>query len=167
MILHEDVYDTVLERLKKAYGSILTKMGDPLDSGVLYGPLHSKVSVDLYKQAIEDAVKAGGKVEFGGKAIDTEGHFVEPTIITGLSHDAGVVHKETFAPIVYILKCKNIDEAIRWNNEVDQGLSSSLFTQNLENVFKVRLVSARAKLSLMLNFCLFSGWAPRAPTAAS
>jgi aldehyde dehydrogenase family 7 protein A1 len=144
MILHEDVYDTVLEKLKKAYGSIMKKVGDPLDAGTLYGPLHSPVSVDLYKQAIKDAVAAGGKVEFGGNVIKGEGNFVEPTIITGLAHDAAVVHRETFAPIVYILKCKSVDEGIRWNNEVEQGLSSSLFTQNLGNVFKVRILSANS-----------------------
>lgn len=65
------------------------------------------------------------------------GNYVEPTIITGLAHDAPMVHTETFAPIVYILKTKCIDEAISWNNEVKQGLSSSLFTQNLGNIFKV------------------------------
>nr|XP_042900559.1 alpha-aminoadipic semialdehyde dehydrogenase isoform X2 [Parasteatoda tepidariorum] len=64
------------------------------------------------------------------------GNFVEPTIITGLSHDSEIVHQETFAPIVYILKTSNVDEAIQWNNEVKQGLSSSIFTQNLGNVFK-------------------------------
>lgn len=78
-----------------------------------------------------------GKVVFGGKVMEREGYFVEPTIITGLPHDASVVHKETFAPIVYILKCSSVDEGISWNNEVKQGLSSSLFTQNLANVFKV------------------------------
>jgi len=61
---------------------------------------------------------------------------VEPTIITGLAHDAPVVLRETFAPIVYILKCKSVDEAMEWNNEVEQGLSSSLFTQNIGNIFK-------------------------------
>ena len=57
------------------------------------------------------------------------GNFVEPTIITGLPHDAPVVHREAFAPVLYILKCSSLDEAIAWNNEVEQGLSSSLFTQ--------------------------------------
>ena len=117
----------------------MNKVGDPIDSGTLYGPLHSKTSVDLYKAALDEAVKAGGKIEFGGKVIEREGNFVEPTIITGLPHDAPVVHKETFAPIVYILKCKSIEEGIAWNNEVEQGLSSSLFTQDLGNIFKVSL----------------------------
>ena len=136
IILHESVHDEVLERLKKAYASIMKRIGDPLDDGTLYGPLHSEQSIANYKQSIEEAVKAGGKIEFGGNVLERDGNYVEPTIISGLSHDAGVVHKETFAPIAYVLKCKNLDEAIRWNNEVDQGLSSSLFTKNLENVYK-------------------------------
>lgn len=71
--------------------------------------------------------------------IDREGFYVEPTIVTGLPHDSPVVHKETFAPIVYMLKCDSLDEAIQWNNEVKQGLSASLFTQDLGNVFHVSL----------------------------
>lgn len=78
-----------------------------------------------------------GKVVYGGKVIEREGNFVEPTIITGLPHDSPVIHRETFAPIVYILKCASVDEGISWNNEVKQGLSSSLFTKSLGNVFKV------------------------------
>ena len=72
----------------------------------------------------------------GGKVMDRPGNYVEPTIVTGLPHDAPIVHKETFAPILYVLKFKELAEAIQWNNEVDQGLTSSLFTQTVENVFK-------------------------------
>jgi aldehyde dehydrogenase family 7 member A1 len=71
------------------------------------------------------------------QTIDRAGYFVEPTIITGLAHDAPIVHDETFAPIVYVLKCKDMDEAMRWNNEVKQGLSSSIFTKDLGRIFKV------------------------------
>ena len=67
---------------------------------------------------------------------DRRGNFVLPTIVTGLPHDHPLVLRETFAPIVYVLKVKNVDEAIAVNNEAKQGLSSSLFTQNLANIFK-------------------------------
>lgn len=69
---------------------------------------------------------------------DRPGFFVEPTIVTGLKHDSPLVQTECFAPIVYVLKCDSIDEAIKCNNEVPQGLSSSIFTQSIENIFKVR-----------------------------
>ena len=103
-----------------------------------YGPLHSKKGVEGYLQTIKEAVEAGGQIEFGGKTIEREGNYVEPTIISGLDHNSPVVLRETFAPIVYLLKTKSLEEAIEWNNEVEQGLSSSLFTKNLGNVFKVR-----------------------------
>lgn len=134
IIVHEKVYDVVVERLKKAYSKI--RIGDPTEPGTLYGPMHTKQGVDMYFQTIDQAKSLGGKVECGGKAVEMPGNYVEPTIITGLSHDSEVVHRETFAPIVYILKTSSVDEAISWNNEVEQGLSSSLFTQNLSNVFK-------------------------------
>lgn len=136
LILHETLYDTVVDRLVKAYGSFMPRIGDPLEDGVLYGPMHSQQGVDGYLTTIEEAQALGGKVLFGGKVLDRDGYYVEPTIITGLPHNSPVVQRETFAPIVYVLKCTSVDEGIKWNNEVKQGLSSSLFTQNLANVFK-------------------------------
>ena len=70
------------------------------------------------------------------QVIDRPGNYVQPTIVTGLAHDAPIVQKETFVPILYVLKFTEVEEAIQWNNEVDQGLTSSIFTQNVENVFK-------------------------------
>lgn len=103
----------------------------------LYGPLHNQCAVNNYKNTIAEAVQQGGIIECGGKEIDREGCFVEPTIITNLPHDAPVIQKETFAPIVYVLKATSLDEAIEWNNEVNQGLSSALFSTNISSVFKV------------------------------
>ncbi|XP_063591107.1 alpha-aminoadipic semialdehyde dehydrogenase-like [Penaeus indicus] len=136
LILHEKVHDEIVERLVKAYKNFMPRLGDPLDDGVLYGPMHSQQGVDGYLAAVKEAVSLGGKVEFGGNVIDREGFFVEPAIVTGLPHDSPVVHRETFAPIVYALKCPSLDTGIQWNNEVNQGLSSSLFTQKLGSVFK-------------------------------
>ncbi|XP_064461408.1 alpha-aminoadipic semialdehyde dehydrogenase-like [Ornithodoros turicata] len=134
IIVHHELYDDLLSKLKKAYTQV--RIGDPLESSTLCGPLHTPRAVEEYLEAVEEAKKLGGKVEHGGKRVDGPGNFVEPTIVTGLPHDAAVVHRETFAPIVYVLKCNDLDEAIKWNNEVEQGLSSSLFTQNIGNVFK-------------------------------
>ncbi|KAF4528730.1 hypothetical protein B566_EDAN008996 [Ephemera danica] len=136
LILHDKVYDEVLGGLKKAYEQVIKRLGDPLDDGVLYGPMHSKVGVEQFQRAVDAAVQQGGKIEFGGKVKNGPGFFVEPTIISGLAHNAPIVHEETFAPIVYVLKCSNMDEAIRWNNEVKQGLSSSIFTKDLGAIFQ-------------------------------
>jgi len=136
IIVHESLYDEVLQRLIKAYGQIISRIGDPLDEGTLYGPMHSKQGVELFTSTITAIKAAGGKLEFGGKVFDRPGNFVEPTIVTGLAHDSKIIHTETFAPIVYILKTKSLDEAISWNNEVKQGLASSIFTRDVANVFK-------------------------------
>lgn len=71
------------------------------------------------------------------QVLNKPGFFVEPTIVTGLPHDSPIVHTECFAPIVYVLEAQNLQEAIEWNNEVNQGLSSSLFTSNLGKIFEV------------------------------
>lgn len=136
LILHKKVKNEFLGKLKTAYNSILKRVGDPLEDGVLYGPLHNQQAVDKYKTAIEKAVKAGGTIEFGGKQIQRPGFYVEPTIISGLSVEAEVVQQETFAPIVYILEANSLEEAIDLNNGVEQGLSSSLFTKSIGNIFQ-------------------------------
>ncbi|XP_003387720.1 PREDICTED: alpha-aminoadipic semialdehyde dehydrogenase-like [Amphimedon queenslandica] len=132
LILHESVYDEILKRLIKAYGQV--KIGDPLDEGVLYGPLHNQAAVDTYVATIKEIKEQGGTIECGGNVINREGYYVEPTIVTGLQHDNELVMRETFVPILYILKSTSIDESIKWNNEVEQGLASSLFTQSIERM---------------------------------
>ncbi|XP_037030436.1 putative aldehyde dehydrogenase family 7 member A1 homolog [Bradysia coprophila] len=137
LIIHESLYDKFLSELVRRYGNLLkNKVGHPLESATLFGPLHNQVAVDNYKNTINEAVQQGGKIEFGGKTIDRPGFFVEPTIISNLKHNAPVIMKETFAPIVYVLKAKNLDEAIEWNNEVDQGLSSAIFTKDITSIFQ-------------------------------
>lgn len=136
LILHEAVYSEVLERLKKSYSQVLKRIGDPLDADTLYGPMHSERGVEQFKAALLEVKAQGGKIEFGGKEIDRPGNYVEPTIVTGLTHDSAIVHHETFAPIVYVFKTKSLDEAIAWNNAVNQGLASSVFTKDISNVFK-------------------------------
>lgn len=109
-----------------------------MEPGTLYGPLHTRQAVEMFQKAVKDAVEQGGTVVCGGRILDRPGNFVEPTVVIGLKHDAEIVHRETFAPIVYVLKFCDLNQAIDWNNEVKQGLSSSIFTTNLNTVFKVK-----------------------------
>nr|XP_055063018.1 alpha-aminoadipic semialdehyde dehydrogenase [Misgurnus anguillicaudatus] len=134
LMLHESLHDKVVERIAKAYKQI--RIGDPWDPNTLYGPLHTKQAVEQYLAAVEQAKQQGGTVVCGGKIIERPGNYVEPTIITGLPHDAPIVHTETFVPILYVLKFKTEDEAFAWNNEVKQGLSSSIFTRDMGRVFR-------------------------------
>ncbi|MFN3702808.1 aldehyde dehydrogenase family protein [Thermomonas sp.] len=132
LIVHESIYADVLAKLVTAYKQVESRIGDPTDPANLMGPLNSKDGVDAYLDAIAKAKAAGGTVETGGAAIDRPGNFVLPTIITGLTNDAEIVQHETFAPILYVMQYKELDEAIEMQNAVPQGLSSSIFTTNLK-----------------------------------
>jgi acyl-CoA reductase-like NAD-dependent aldehyde dehydrogenase len=108
--VQEEIYDEVLARLRVAYEQIETRVGEALHDNVLFGPLHTKQSVKLYEAAIEQVKKSHGQIFYGGNVYrDRKGNFVQPTIVTGLAHDSPIVHEETFAPILYVLKCKVLD----------------------------------------------------------
>lgn len=132
LIVHESIYDAVLATLIKAYRQVEGKIGDPTDPANLMGPLNSKGAVQQFLAAIEKAKASGGTVETGGTVLERAGNFVLPAIVTGLKNSDEVVQHETFAPILYVMKFKTLDEAIDMQNAVPQGLSSSIFTQNLK-----------------------------------
>ncbi|MEE4245679.1 MAG: aldehyde dehydrogenase family protein [Kangiellaceae bacterium] len=133
LIVHENIVDKVIEHMVSAYGQV--QIGDPLDTNTLMGPLIDQTAVNNFEQAVAKAQSEGGEVLFGGKAIDGPGHFVEPTIIRA-ENDWSAVQSETFAPIVYIMTFKTIEQAIEMNNAVRQGLSSAIFTMNVQNAEK-------------------------------
>lgn len=130
LFVHESIYEKLATALKHAYQKIT--IGDPLDQKNLLGPLIDQHAVDHFVRSVEDAKKAGGKVLFGGKAIAGKGYFVEPTLIAA-ENDWKVVQRETFAPILYLIKYKSIDEAIALQNNSRYGLSSAMFTDNLRH----------------------------------
>ncbi len=133
LIVHESVYDDVLAKLVTAYKQVEKKIGDPTDPANLMGPLNSSDAVDAYLDSVAKAKASGGTVETGGAALtDRKGNFVLPTIITGLTNDAEIVQHETFAPILYVMKYRDLEDAIDMQNAVPQGLSSSIFTTNLK-----------------------------------
>ena len=88
--------------------------------------------------------------------MERPGFFVQPTIITGLKANDPVVMTECFAPILYVLKCQSLDDGIAINNSVDQGLSSSLFTQNLGHIFKVSFFKTIFKLNIKFGKVFFN-----------
>jgi aldehyde dehydrogenase (NAD+) len=133
LFVHEKIFDDVLGKLQSAYQQVESKIGDPTLATTLMGPLNSKAAVDQYTAAIAKATASGGTIVTGGKALaDKPGNFVLPTIVTGLKNSDDVVQTETFAPILYAMPFKSIDDAIEQQNGVPQGLSSAIFTQNLK-----------------------------------
>jgi aldehyde dehydrogenase (NAD+) len=108
------------------------RIGDPLDSNTLMGPLIDEKAMDCLDDAIASVKKAGGEILYGGKRLDGPGNFVEP-VIAMAQNEWDIVQEETFGPILYLISYKDLDEAISYQNGVVQGLSSSIFTDNLQH----------------------------------
>jgi aldehyde dehydrogenase (NAD+) len=132
LIIHESVYDKFTSMLTNAYAQL--RIGDPLDQGNHVGPLIDRDAVDMYLKAVDECRREGGKF------------LVEPGVVSGIGYESGcyvkpciaevspsfnVVRKETFAPILYVMKYSNIEEAVNMQNDVPQGLSSAIMTLNM------------------------------------
>ncbi len=131
LFLHADIAEALTQRLVNAYKQV--RIGDPLDPATLMGPLIDEGAVRDYERAIESAVAQGGELLVGGSRVDRPGHFVLPTIIRA-RHDLPICQHETFAPILYISTYTDLADAIQWQNDVPQGLSSSIFTDSFRQV---------------------------------
>jgi aldehyde dehydrogenase (NAD+) len=130
IIVHEDIYDELKNKLVNAYSQV--KIGNPLDSGTLMGPLVNENAIVDYENAVNKIKESGGSILCGGTRIDMDGNFVEPTIAE-VQNEWDIVQEETFAPILYIMKFKSIKGALNMHNDVPQGLSSSIFTNDIKN----------------------------------
>jgi aldehyde dehydrogenase (NAD+) len=131
LIVHEDIKQTLVERLKAAYKSV--PVGNPLEKGTLVGPLIDKRSFEAMQSALAAAKSQGGKVHGGERVLSDafpDAYYVAPAIVE-MPGQSEIVKEETFAPILYVIGYREIEEAIALNNDVSQGLASSLFTMNL------------------------------------
>lgn len=147
IIIHQSIYHQVIELLINAYRQI--PIGDPLGDSfdksddesssvnkkVLMGPLISEEAVDQYSQALLEVEKWGGEIIYGGRILPGTGYYVEPSIVRAENH-WDIVQKETFAPILYVMTFNHINEAILLQNNVPQGLSSSLFSNDFRHIEK-------------------------------
>ncbi|MBL7765204.1 MAG: aldehyde dehydrogenase family protein [Chitinophagaceae bacterium] len=137
LIIHEKVYKKFTEKLVNAYKQI--KIGNPLDQKNHVGPLIDKDAVQAYLNAIETAKQEGGKILVEGGVLKGKGYesgcYVKPCIIEA-KNSFGIVQHETFAPILYVMKYKTLDEAIAMQNDVPQGLSSAIMTVNMREAEK-------------------------------
>jgi aldehyde dehydrogenase (NAD+) len=135
LIIQDSIYDKTLNVLKNAYAQL--KIGDPLDANNHVGPLIDKKAVDDFVNAIERAKQEGGKIIAGGRVLEGDGYesgcYVEPCIIEA-KNEFEIVQEETFAPILYLIKYSTIADAIHIQNDVPQGLSSSIFTLNMREM---------------------------------
>lgn len=137
LIIHESIYDEVKTKLSSAYTQL--KIGNPLDESNHVGPLIDKMAVEMYLTAIEKAKSEGGNVLVEGGVLEGNGYesgcYVKPVIIEAKNHYE-IVQDETFAPILYIMKYSDLEEAIEMQNGVKQGLSSAIMTTKLRDAEK-------------------------------
>ncbi|MFO8234507.1 MAG: aldehyde dehydrogenase family protein [Bacteroidales bacterium] len=134
IIIHESIYEDVKKRLLNAYEQVAQKIGNPLNPDNIMGPLIDTSAVEVYKEALKQAKEEGGKIIFGGEVLSggeyDAGTYVTPALVEAENHYQ-IVQEETFAPILYLIKYKDFDEALKLHNDVPQGLSSCIFTLNV------------------------------------
>jgi aldehyde dehydrogenase (NAD+) len=134
LIIHKSVYNRVKNSLINAYNSASKRIGNPLDPDILVGPLIDGYAVSAFTSALNKVRKEGGRILFGGEILGGSkyklGNYVVPALVEAENHFE-IVQEETFAPILYLIKYENIEEAIELNNSVPQGLSSAIFSTNI------------------------------------
>ena len=141
LFIHDDVYDDLIPRLKKSYANL--SIGNPLDEGVLVGPLIDKAAFEAMENALAKAKSIGADITGGDRALEEEyqnAYYVQPAIVE-MGGAADNVMDETFAPILYVFKYKDLDDAITRQNAVPQGLSSAIFTTDIREAEKFTAAS--------------------------
>ena len=133
LIVHESIIEELTSKLVKAYDQV--RIGDPLDPETLMGPLVDQDAVETMMKALQLIPQQRGRVVAGGKRIERSGFYVTPAIVR-VPGNTQLVCEETFAPILYVMPYKNLEEAIKLHNEVPQGLSSAIFTESLKTAEK-------------------------------
>lgn len=128
LIVHEDIYDMVMAKLSNAYMNLLPFIGNPMDSKTLIGPMIDQASVNRMKEVLIDCMDQQYRVQGGA---DLGNCLVTPAIVE-VTEQCEIVKTETFAPILYVMKYKTLEEAIALQNDVPQGLSSCIFTDNMQ-----------------------------------
>jgi len=133
LIIHKSIYEIVKEKLVQAYTQLENRVGDPLDPNTLIGPIIDKAAVKNFLNALDSLKKQGGKIIYGGEILTgfPSELYVSPALAEVENHWP-IVQEETFAPLLYLIKYKNFDEALDLQNNVPQGLSSAIFTRNFQ-----------------------------------
>lgn len=134
--VHKSVKAAFMEKLVAAMKAV--KAGNPSEIDNLdMGPLIEAKSLDSIEKKVEKAIQQGAKLVLGGKRIGTKGYFFEPTILDEVTQKMSIIQEETFGPVLPVVEYENIDDAIAWANDCEYGLTSSIYTQNLDKAFKL------------------------------
>jgi acyl-CoA reductase-like NAD-dependent aldehyde dehydrogenase len=126
--VHEKVYDSYVEEFVKEVKS--WKIGEPMEAGVYIGPLARKDQLQFLSRQVEDALEKGARLLTGGKLIQRKGYYFEPTVFTNVNHDMLLMREESFGPIIGIMKVKDDEEAIRWMQDTEYGLTAAVYSSD-------------------------------------
>lgn len=137
MIVVESIADEFLEKLTKKMSGL--KVGDPADEATEVGPLSSEGAAKQLAEQVEETIKAGAKAVIGGKRLDREGAFMEPTILTDIKPGMRAYHEELFGPVASFYRVKDENEAIKLANDSDFGLGGAVFSKDIKRAEKVAL----------------------------
>ena len=135
--VHEKVYDKYIDEFVKEVSS--WKIGSPTEEGTYIGPLSRKEQLDLLENQVTDAVNKGATILAGGKKIDSNGYFFEPTVLVNVDHTMSIMKDESFGPVIGIMKVKNDEEAIRLMQDTEYGLTASVYSadkKRAENILQ-------------------------------
>ncbi len=133
LIIHESIYDQVKTQLVRAYQQLDSRIGNPLSEGILIGPMIDAEAVKTFQNAMEQIKKQGGTILTGGESVQNgpSGLYVRPVLAEAENH-WDIVQEETFGPLLYLIRYQNFDNALKLQNDVPQGLSSAIFTNDLK-----------------------------------
>ncbi len=134
-IVHEKVAEQFLTKYTEAFRAIT--IGDPLDENTRLGPLSSKEALETLTKQVDEAVKNGATLHYGGKPVQREGSFFEPTILTNITHDNPAYFEEFFGPVAQVYVVKNDDEAVKLANDSHYGLGGAVFSKDIDRAKKM------------------------------
>jgi lactaldehyde dehydrogenase/glycolaldehyde dehydrogenase len=133
--VHESIADEFVEKITAAMAK--TVVGDPFDAATEMGPMVSRKQRELVGAAVDRAVKDGAEVRTGGKNYDSKaGYYFQPTVLTNCRQETDIMQQEIFGPVLPITTFKNLDEAIENANDCEYGLTSSIYTNNLDTAMR-------------------------------
>ncbi len=134
-IVHEKVAEQFLTKYTEAFRAIT--IGDPLDENTRLGPLSSKGALETLTKQVDEAVKNGATLHYGGKPVQREGSFFEPTILTNITRDNPAYFEEFFGPVAQVYVVKNDDEAVKLANDSHYGLGGAVFSKDIDRAKKM------------------------------
>jgi acyl-CoA reductase-like NAD-dependent aldehyde dehydrogenase len=133
--VHEKVYDAYVDAFVKEVQS--WKIGNPLEDGVYLGAISRQSQLEFLEQQVADAIAKGATILTGGKRIEGNGYFFEPTVLTNVDHSMSIMQEESFGPIIGIMKVSNDEEASQWMNDTSYGLTASVYSTSRKRAEKI------------------------------